>query len=149
MSEPFIILTLPRSRSAWLAHFLSYPPATCGHDVAVSCESISDFLCQFDCGMSGTVETGAVVAWRLIRHRLPKAKIVTIRRPIGEVRTSLAKLGIYPVEGELESRSAMLDMLSVEPSVHSLDFRDLDDPDCCGRLFEHCLEMEFDHQWWA
>ncbi len=145
--RPFIVLTLPRSRSAWLAWYLSYPPAEVGHDILVSCRSIADFEAKLDT-VRGTVETGAMLGWRLIRHRLPHAKLLVILRSVEEVKASLRRLGFEPVAGELEFRAEMLAQLSAEPGVETITYSDLDDPVCCHWLFEHLLEEEWDRAWY-
>lgn len=146
----FIILTLPRSRSAWLAHYLNYAPARrCGHDIAIECSTIDEFLNPLvDGWMHGTVETGAVVAWRLLMARLPEAKFIVIKRPLSEVQASLAKLNVSLVAGELEARAMLLELASQQPGVVTLQYSELDYPETCQRLFEYCLEIPWDEEWY-
>src|ERR1700743_833304 len=107
MSRPFVVFALPRSRTAWLAHWLSLQQDV-GHDISILCDSPEDFFRQFAEGkMRGCVETAAIDAWRLIRARMPEARFVTIRRPLGAVRVSLLKFGLDPGP-ELELRDSML-----------------------------------------
>jgi hypothetical protein len=146
-TAPFIILSLPRSRSAWLAAFLSYPPKQCGHDIASESRSVPDFLnrlARFD----GTCETGAVVGWQLIHWYIPQARIIVVKRPVEEIKRSLAQFGIVPVEGELEARGAMLDACAALPSVTAFDFDELNDQDVCTWIFETCLGLDFDRRWY-
>lgn len=145
--RPFIIFSLPRSRSAWLAWYLSYPPAEVGHDLLVGCRSVSDFETQLAM-LRGTVETGAMLGWRLIKHRLPHAKLLIVLRPIAEVHDSFRKLGFEIEPGELEFRAELLTQLSLEPGVDTITFEDLDDPVCCQWLFETLLEEEWDRAWY-
>lgn len=146
--RPFVILALPRSRTAWLAHYLNrnqeFPV---GHDVIIECDSIEQFLGSFANGMIGTVETGAVLAWQLLQQRLPGVQLVTLHRPLEEVLLSLARFGIAPDEAELEAREAMLEVCAGSPGVESLDWIDLDDPECCKWLFELCLGEAWDSEW--
>jgi|SRR6185437_10728215 len=145
----FMILSLPRSRSAWLAHYLNYGSRRCGHDLAIQADTIEQFLGAYQQGLWGTCETGAVVAWRLIRHLAPELRLVTVHRPLIEVCRSLEARGLVPRLDELAQREAALEALAKQPGVHSLDFRDLASVDACGWLFEHCLELEFDPEWYA
>lgn len=143
----FIILTLPRSRSAWMAWYLSYLPAQVGHDLLIQCDTVADFgwlLGQ----VTGTVETGAMMGWRLIRARLPEAKLITVHRPLDQIHDSFKRLGLVLVPGELEVRAEMLAQLAEQPGVESIPFAALDDPLCAQWLFEHCLETEWDRDWW-
>lgn len=151
MGRPFVVFSLPRSRSAWLAHFLSYPPAgkAVGHDTLVECKSMAEFLLPFDNGaLAGTVETGAILGWRLIRAKMPRAKFVVLRRPVHEIANSLARFGIKLTEEELLARAGMLDAVARAPGTFVIDSSDLDDPNCAEFLFEELLEVEFDFGWW-
>lgn len=150
MPRPFIVLSLPRSRSAWLAHFLTAGNEFwIGHDVCVECGSISDFLTMFRGGMTGTCETGAVLGWRLIPHLLPEARIVTLHRRVAEVEASFAKFGIGGLREELELRAGMLEACSRMPSVRRVEFEELDDPAVCKDLFESLLECSLDPDWYT
>ena len=39
---PFVVFALPRSRSAWLARFLTWGDWMCGHDELRHCRSLDD-----------------------------------------------------------------------------------------------------------
>jgi hypothetical protein len=147
MQKPFIILALPRSRTAWLSHFLSYPPKRCGHDIGADSSSVKDFLIRLS-QLDGTVETGAVIGWKLIRRLIPQATIIVIKRPISEIRESLARFGIKPIKGELETRRAMLDECAASPGVTSFDFDELNDPLVCRWIFETCLGFWLEPKWY-
>lgn len=150
ISAPFIVFSLPRSRSAWLTHFLSYPPKKVGHDVIVYCNHVSDFVKMYSDGMDGTCETATVLGHRLIKHLMPNVKFAVIRRPISEVVFSLAKFGIAAPPGELEARDAMLDQVAALPGTLSLTYDMLDSPDWCRRLFEFChKDLDFEIEWWG
>jgi hypothetical protein len=151
ISAPFVVFSLPRSRSAWLTHFLSYPPKRVGHDVIVYCDRVSDFVKLFADGMDGTCETATVLGHRLIRHLMPTVKFAVVRRPLAEVVASLSRLGLAAPLGELEARDAMLDQVAAMPGTLSLQCDELDSPDWCRRLFEFChgSEPEFEIEWWA
>jgi len=149
MISPFIIFALPRSRTAWLSRFLSYSTRRCGHDISIECQSMSDFLGAFGSGgIDGTVESGAVLGWRVIKQFLPRVRFVTVRRPIGEVYESLAKFGLYPTAGELETKDELLDVVETLPGTLRFDYHELSDGEVAKRLFTHCLQLAFDEQWW-
>jgi hypothetical protein len=151
ISAPFIVFSLPRSRSAWLTHFLSYPPKRVGHDVIVYCDHVSDFIRLYSEGMDGACETATVLGHRLIRHLMPTVKFAVVRRPLAEVVASLARMDLTAPLGELEARDAMLDQVEALPGTLSLQYAELDSPDFCRRLFEFCHggEPEFEIEWWA
>lgn len=149
-AAPFIIFSLPRSRSAWIARFLSYGGRRCGHDIAPECGSLDEMVGRLRGEFSGTAETGAVVGWRALRRRMPDARIAVIRRPAHEVIASLATFGLSSsaLMDELIQRDAMLDDVSALHGVKSFSFADLNGIDACRELFEHCLDQPFDWEWW-
>jgi len=149
---PFIAFALPRSRTAWLSRYLAYDGRQVGHDVAARSNSIAGFFRNFDEGMAGTVETGAMMGWRLFRERFPSAPITVVRRSVQDVYLSLSQFGIFPLAGDLEARSAILDELEKEPGVLSVSFRDMYSEKSRRRVFEHCLGRRWDQEWdarWA
>lgn len=146
----FLVLSLPRSRSAWLAHYLAYlSDRKIGHEVLSGCESVDEFLQNYKMGMWGTVETGGAGLWSIIRRELPECKIVLIRRPLMAVYQSLAKAGVVGDLSHLAEQEAMLDAAATDPNIVSIQFKQLSDPMICRWIFEHCLEVEFDFDWWA
>lgn len=48
----------------------------------------------------------------------------------------------------MEYGNRMLDEVSAQPGVLTLDFDDLETLQGCKRLFEFCLPYEFDQGWW-
>lgn len=146
---PFFVLSLPRSRSAWMSHYLSYDGARVGHDTLVECDNVAQFLSQFsESGLAGSCETGAMVGWRLLKQKLPEARICVVLRDVADVAVSLAKQGLLVDTRELEARAAMLEMLAEQPGVLVLEYDELSLPEVAGALFEFCLERPFDFGWW-
>lgn len=146
----FIVFSLPRSRSAWTARFLSYHRHRCGHDIATECGSLDEFTTRLTADYTGSAETGAMIGWRALRRRLPDARFAVIRRPVQQVYDSLARFGLgsQALMDELVARDAMLDELSRVRGVMSFRFADLDGMPACRDLFEHCLGEPFDWEWW-
>ncbi len=148
-SKKFIILALPRSRTAWLQKFLSYGGHEVGHDIAIGCSSMAEFIHKFD-QLSGTIETGAVIAWRTIRALLPEVQIIVIKRPVEAIIQSFKSHGISSelLEKELIERAVMLNHVSAQAGVITLSFDELSDKVKCNLLFEGCTNMEYDPDWW-
>jgi len=155
MSVPFLILALPRSRTAWLSHFLTYGPKVCEHDYIINCASIEEFLLAFRQGLAGSVETGAMLGWKVLRQRMPTARIVLVRRDYQEAARSLANACgeagvVLPIPyDELATRDSLLDAISQMPGVRQIRYEELSDESTCHWLFEHCLELPFDRDHWA
>lgn len=151
---PFIIFALPRSRTAWLSHFLSYGDWMCGHEEARHMRSLDDVKAWFSQPNSGTIETAAAPWWRLIDTITPGAKVVVVRRPVSEVVDSLMAIpGCQFDRATLERDMARLDRKLIQiaaryPGALSINFADLDREDVCADLFEHCLPYTHDSARW-
>ena len=139
-AKPFLVFGLPRSRTAWLSHFLAPSPGAVGHDTGIDCKSISDFIGQFygRDRLAGTCETGAMMAWRVIKHRMPEAKLVVIQRPTADVAFSLGRCGLFPGLLELEQRKTYLEAISRLEGTKTFSFQQLERKDVCEHLYEFC-----------
>lgn len=144
----FIIFTLPRSRSAWLAHFLAAPGLSVGHDITRHCASIEEFVYRL-APLAGTVETGAMYGWKTIKARLPDVTLAVVRRPSCEVLASLAALGVTDFGDELVAREHMLDCVSNLKEVLTVPYSDLSSYEGASRLFKHCLGFEPAEEWYT
>jgi hypothetical protein len=147
---PFLILALPRSRTYWLSRFLSYGPWSCEHDQLRHLRSWEDLATWWTIPFNGSVETNGMTFWRLIP---PHVRVVTIRRPVDEVLESLLHLGL-PFDQQilrlgLARMDQKLDQLEARrPGVLSLQYHCLQSESICRELFEHCLGLEHDSNWW-
>jgi hypothetical protein len=148
----FLIASLPRSRSAWLAHYLSYPLARplqpVGHEILTNCPNVQAFLDSYKYGMWGTCETAGAPLCPIVRHEMPECRIVLIRRPIQEVYRSLSEKGVMPDLSILAEMDMNLNVVAVDPKVISIPYALLSDPGIGRFLFEYCLELEWDEKWW-
>lgn len=143
----FVIFSLPRGRSAWLSHFLRYGGEQVGHDLATSCGSVAEFLDKLE-PLAGTCETGAVLGWRVLREELPGARFVVVKRDPVEVFRSLLAFGIEADLDDLVRKWVLLDVVSALPGVLTVSYESLADPLVCKQIFELCLDLPFDWQWW-
>jgi hypothetical protein len=143
---PFIIFALPRSRTAWLAHWLHAPEHPVGHDIAIECNQTNDFVQSFIFGMRGAVETGAIEGWRQITKVMPHARFLTIRRPLEEVKQSLTKFGLI-ADDELAQREVLLDEIEFTGRAERIDFVDLQQRGCRRWIWNYLLpEFAFDSE---
>lgn len=153
--RPFLVLSLPRSRSAWLSRFLTYGDAICGHEELRHWRTLEDVKTWFDQPCAGTAETAAAPWWRLLPHVAPDARIVIVRRPVDEVVESLMRLpGLAFDRAELtrlmHKYDRKLDQIEARvDNVLSVKFADLVDEQTCATVFEHCLPYKHDHDHWA
>jgi hypothetical protein len=155
----FLVFALPRSRTAWTSRYLSFDSYV-GHDIATECATPDDFFMKLapeaalhgEIPLDGTVETAAMLGWRLIRKRLPDARFAVIRRPVHEIERSLSQFGIEAKPGELLERAEMLNEISEHPGVLTLQYGDLCHQQFRQQLFEHCLQRPWVEGWdraWA
>jgi len=155
-APPFLISALPRSRTAWLAAFLSTGGWTCHHQVAVRMRSIPDMVRFFQQPCTGAAETAVSLGWMLFRYYLPELRTVVIRRPVEECVASMLRVDVAAVavynEGVLRHgltrEAAALDALAEQPDVLAVDYADLAREDACAAVFEHCLPFPFPRARW-
>lgn len=146
---PYVIFALPRSRTKWLSCFLTHSAWRCGHDELLHCRSLADVKSWLSQDDTGTVETAAAPFWSLLP---PNVRVVTVRRPVEGVMGSLAKVLRFepPVMRALIGRlDRKLDQLEARlPNVRRFEFDDLAQEETCAALFQHCLSLPHDHDWW-
>jgi hypothetical protein len=130
-----------------LSVFLSPPggPA-CGHDLAVECDSVADFLSALK-GLSGTVETGAVLAWRQLRQQFPFATFIAVHRQVNEVAASLSRAGVPFEPGDLNYRARLLAEFGIQRGVLNYDFGHLQSAGACEQIFRFCHGKTPDPEW--
>lgn len=151
---PFVILALPRSRTAWLSHFLSYGPWVCGHEELRHCRSLDDVKSWLDMPFTGTCETAAAPYWRTLLKLRPDVRIVVVRRDVeAPVRSFLKLPGTQWDEPALRAQMKHLDhkldqIVKRVPNVLEVQFDDLTDEATCARIFEFCLGMPNDSPRW-
>lgn len=148
--RPFVVLALPRSRTAWLSHFLSYGNWHCGHDEVRHMRSLDDIHSWFSQGAIGSVETAVAPWWRLLKN----VRLVTIRRPIVEVVDSMSRIPGCSFDRDvltanMRALDRKLDQVEARvPDVLSVNYSDLDKEEACAALFEHCLPYKHDSARW-
>ena len=154
MIPPFLILALPRSRTAWLSKFLTYRPWVCGHDQLRYMRGLDDIRSWFMQPYIGSAETLAPAFWRLIPRYAPGCRVLVVRRPVQDVLESVKRQGIVGQDlprlmKTLLYSNAKLDQIEQRlPNTISVNFDELSDPEICRIVFEHCTTQVFDYQWW-
>ena len=147
----FIVMGLPRSRTAWLSKFLTYGEHICGHDELRHMRSLEDVKAWLSMPHMGSAETSAAPWWRTLLRLSPEARIVVVRRPVDDVVESLAAFGFdRAVMAPMMRRlNAKLDQIVARvPGVLEVSFDGLNDEATCKAVFEHCLPYNFDPAHW-
>lgn len=153
---PFIIYALPRSRTAWLAAFLTYGEWVCHHEQAIFLRHPSDIKERFSRAKTGYAETAAAAGWALIHRACPDVREVVIRRPVEDVIESVMAVDISGVavydrrrlEAGMKRGIRSLERISAHPGVLTVNYADLEREDVCAEIFEHCLPYRFDRDWY-
>lgn len=157
MGKPFIVYGLPRSRTFWLSRLLNYGDYACFHERSMYMRSVEDLKSWLAQDFTGTAETAAAPAWRLIHHFRPDVSGVVVRRPVEEALESLLRIDLSGVgsyqrdslETTLRYLDRCLDQISALPGVLSVNFADLGREDVCARVFTHCLPYAWDKEWYG
>lgn len=149
MTAPFVVFGLPRSRTKWLSVFLSYGPWVCCHDALLGLSNIEGLVKLLSAPNTGLSETAMAFAAPVIRKLFPEVRFVVVRRNLDSVRTSMEAVGLRYPDGMLEQMAVHLDAVSALPGTLTVSFEDLRGEDACRSVFEHCLGLPWDREWWA
>ena len=155
-APPYLIFALPRSRTAWLARFLTYRNWLCLHEHAINLRSPDQIRQVLTSPRIGAVETAAGPAWRLLRHWIPNLRMAVVRRPLDETIEAMIAAGERA--GATYDRDALrrvmaygnrcLDAISEQPGTLTVQYNELAGEEACRRIFEFCLPYRFDSEWW-
>lgn len=129
MAAPFVILALPRSRTAWLSVWLTHGGRTCYHD-ALAYTHTRDDLRGLTAGGNGMAETAGIALPRVLHNVLPGARYLIVRRDPQHVTASLDRIGALFSRTCIEIGQRALDdaaaFLRPRADVMEIDFEDLD-----------------------
>lgn len=147
--SPFLILSLPRSRSAWLSVFLGGAGRPVGHDIGIECDTPDIFAERLNTELAGTCETGAAFAWPLIRRLVPGLRTIVVWRNPIEVANSLERFGFRDQLPEMLNRTAFLRSVATQDGVMSVNFGALALRTTCRAVYEFATQAPFDVEAWA
>lgn len=148
MSRPFIVFSLPRSRSAWLSTLMSAPSALVGHDLGIGPASVEEYVSRLKLCYAGSCETGASFAWPLIKRLLPDSKFAVILRDPEEVIASVARIGFG--DQRVEIRNRYLQLRRIDTDLAPVWWwHELDNEARVAALYSHCTGREMDLDWWS
>lgn len=146
----FVILGLPRSRTAWLARFLTYGDHICGHEELRHFRSFDDASAWLSQPRMGSAETALAPWWRTLLRMAPEVRVVVVRRQVAEVVESLAAFGFDPavIAPAMRRLDAKLDQIVRRVPCLEVTFDALNEESACKAVFEHCLPYKFDPAHW-
>lgn len=143
--RPFLILSLPRSRTAWLSSFLTVGNVFCHHDISGSVkdvETMAGKIWNSPGQFVGNSDSGNVLVFNRLSQLLNRPALVMVLRPIEECVRSFARVsgldeaavreGLKTMENRLEcvARVTKLPLLAV-------NYEDLDSLDTIVRIWAH------------
>lgn len=123
------MLSLPRSRSAWMTEFMRPYVALALHNPLQQCASIEELAQRIDPwhGRVFVADVAAMFFFDQLVTRFPGAQYLFVHRPAREVEQSMRKLGVNP---PLSVRAAEKQLLDLASSMRGR-------PDCmAGTFFE-------------
>jgi hypothetical protein len=145
---PFFVLGTPRSRTAWLASFLSYQGRECVHEP-----------CRFWCGIDSLRAACAddrfaasdsllTLRWREIVQMRPDAVIVVVRRGVCDVADSLMAASGQNLFLEVAKLDRCIEDMQTAGIGHHFDFEDLSEELVCGHIFRLCHGVPMPRAHW-
>src|SRR5580658_9283865 len=80
-TDPFVICTLGRSRTAWMARWLTYADRVCHFEALRFVRTLDDLGLYWHPG-AGSAETAGAWAWPVLHGHVPRLRTVVMRRPV-------------------------------------------------------------------
>jgi hypothetical protein len=119
MANPFFIVGLPRSRTAWFAEYFTAMGHKCHHEFLKHCKSRDDFYNEMGKGVG---DSDCMLSLTNFQEKFPSAPTLIVHRPIGSIMKSAEKLGIDA------SKDLLVILNSINKNLLGLhvDFSDID-----------------------
>ncbi len=146
----FIIISLPRSRTAWLSVALTYGDSYCFHEPLLGCDSVSDLKVKFDsveAKVVGGADTGAVLFLDNIIKEIPDIRVLVVERDAKECEISMEDMGFDHVDLTVPKNA--LKEAGERENVKVVRYDDLSDPGTGQEIWEYCTgQNDFSAQRW-
>ena len=141
--RPFFILSLPRSRTAWLANLLTFGDSFCFHEPLLGVEWIADLHRTFSASNAkyvGCADAGASFFVDTIANCFPSAPVVVIRRDVDEVDASCKRIGLEMEHRTLCVMDNLLNHAARWPRAISVRYSELSFIDSLRTIWNHCAQ---------
>jgi hypothetical protein len=156
---PFFIVGLPRSRTAWLAAFLTDGDVTCHHELCRWCDKPQDYLNALSASRTPVVGDSSplmALTYAGLRADLPKGhKVIFILRDPKDARRALkAELEAHGLEahngdeGWTKYSDAFQAMRDMCPDAMSFSYEKLNEEAVMRELAEYATGLPFNAQRW-
>jgi hypothetical protein len=149
----FFITGFPRSRTAWLANFLTYGDSFCFHEATKYSNEIRDIKELFQSTSKlyvGNSDSYIPFFAQALHSLFPDAKWVFIERDMDDVARSLNRIFPGHDHQKLLSMSLpFLDFVKKEYSPLMVKYEDLESMEECQKIWDYCIPTnEFDTERW-
>jgi hypothetical protein len=121
----FIVLSLPRSRTAWLSLYLTLAGLPCEHELIAKSDSFESAINKIKAEGIGCCDTAQVFKLKELKDEL-NPKILVIKRNVKDVIDSLSKIGITGIDEFLIKQSELLDQASMDEGTLTVRYEDID-----------------------
>lgn len=140
----FLILGLPRSRTAWLANLLTRGDSLCHHELSnrgLAAREIAEVM-STGAKYVGNSDCGAALTARELLELMPSLRVVIVERDRDSVLESFAKVSgktveELPIANFVNRTLEALEKLKRRALV--VDFKDLDKSEVAEKIWHHCL----------
>ena len=152
----FFVLGLPRSRTSWMANFLTYTDTFCYHEALRMCKSISDLknlLNNHDEKYVGNSDCALVPFIDELLDEFPNSKLLLIERKPNDVVESLLN---FQLTDNYEKTERWINMLQKKIKyikknypVKCVKLNEINDINVCKEIWEYLLpQLPFNEQRW-
>ena len=154
---PFLIVGLPRSRTAWLAAFLTEGAVMCHHELLARCHNAQEFCDKLHdprYEVVGDSDPNIPTYYPFLMPALGPHKVIFVDRDEKEAhaasdRFMANEVGITPPVGAFDAIVARYKaMKDFCVDFMAFSFGDLDDMDKCRQLAEYATEQPFNEDRW-
>lgn len=119
----FAVLSLPRSRTAWLASFFNSANLKCEHELIAKSDSFDKAIDKMNQGI-GSVDTGQVFRINDIKNRVSNLKVIIIDRDKEDVKKSLNKCDVINSDSLIDGQYELLE--EAKRLYPSFSYKDID-----------------------
>ena len=142
----FLILGLPRTRTAWLANFLTWGDMICWHELSGRMSAADQMRVVLTRGAKcvGNADSGAIFMAEELMQKMPDLRVVVIRRDWEESLHALCKLTGAAVSDEMRASWQRMDEIlegieAKASGVLVVEYESLGKSQTVEAVWRHCV----------
>jgi hypothetical protein len=121
----FIILSLPRSRTAWLSLYLTLAGLPCEHELIGTSDSFEAAIAKIKSKGIGSCDTSQIFRLKELKDQLDP-RILIIKRNVNDVIDSLSKIGITGIDEFIIKQAQLIEEASQDKEALTIKYEDID-----------------------